>query len=70
MALQAAGKIVMVGGTFVDFVLARFNADGTLDTGFGGGQIVTNMVATSGEHSAWRSSPTARSWLSGPACFR
>jgi len=44
MALQADGKIVMVGGTFVDFVLARFNADGSLDTGFGvGGKVTTDM---------------------------
>ena len=34
MALQLDGKIVMVGGTFSDFVLARFNSDGTLDNGF------------------------------------
>ena len=44
MALQADGKIVMVGGTFVDFVLARFNADGSLDTGFGiDGKVTTDM---------------------------
>ena len=29
MALQPDGKIVMVGGRFIDFVLARFNADGS-----------------------------------------
>ena len=46
MALQADGKIVMVGGTFTDFILARFNADGSLDTGFGtGGKVTTNMVS-------------------------
>ena len=44
MALQADGKIVMVGGTFTDFILARFNADGSLDTGFGvGGKVTTDM---------------------------
>ena len=44
MALQADGKIVMVGGTFVDFVLARFNADGSIDTGFGiDGKVTTDM---------------------------
>ncbi|HXJ87173.1 MAG TPA: Calx-beta domain-containing protein [Candidatus Binatia bacterium] len=36
MALQTDGKILMVGGT----ALARFNPDGTLDSGFGsGGQV-------------------------------
>jgi uncharacterized delta-60 repeat protein len=44
MALQADGKIVMVGGTFTDFILARFNADGSLDAGFGAdGKVVTDM---------------------------
>ncbi len=44
MALQADGKIVMVGGTFTDFILARFNADGSIDQGFGiGGMVRTDM---------------------------
>ncbi|GAB4561480.1 MAG: hypothetical protein Tsb007_26200 [Rhizobacter sp.] len=44
MALQADGKTVMVGGTFTDFVLARFNADGTLDASFGvDGKVTTDM---------------------------
>jgi uncharacterized delta-60 repeat protein len=45
MALQADGKIVMVGGRFTDFILARFNADGSLDADFGtGGKVITDMV--------------------------
>ncbi len=44
MALQADGKIVMVGGTFTDFILARFNADGSIDTSFGiDGKVTTDM---------------------------
>ena len=45
MALQTDGKIVMVGGTFTDFILARFNADGSPDNDFGtgGGKVVTDM---------------------------
>jgi len=44
MALQADGKIVMVGGTFVDFILARFNADGSIDRSFGiDGKVTTDM---------------------------
>ena len=45
MALQPDGKIVMVGGTFAAFVLARFNADGTLDDSFGAGGTVTTDIA-------------------------
>jgi len=44
MALQADGKIVMVGGTFTDFILARFNADGSIDRSFGvDGKVTTDM---------------------------
>ncbi len=44
MALQPDGKIVMVGGTFTDFILARFNADGSVDTSFGiDGKVTTDM---------------------------
>lgn len=45
MALQADGKVVMVGGTFTDFILARFDTDGTLDETFDvDGKVTTNMV--------------------------
>src|SRR5262249_54899389 len=37
LALQSDGKIVVVGGTAV----ARYNADGSLDMGFGAGGKVT-----------------------------
>jgi uncharacterized delta-60 repeat protein len=44
MALQPDRKIVMVGGTFTAFVLARFDVDGTPDDSFGtGGTVVTNI---------------------------
>jgi uncharacterized delta-60 repeat protein len=44
MALQADGKLVMVGGTFTDFILARFNADGSVDRSFGvEGKVTTDM---------------------------
>ncbi|MFT4101619.1 MAG: Calx-beta domain-containing protein [Burkholderiaceae bacterium] len=46
MALQADGKIVMAGGSTTEFVLARFNADGSPDAGFGsGGRVTTDMIA-------------------------
>jgi uncharacterized delta-60 repeat protein len=44
MALQADGKIVMVGGSGTDFLLARYNLDGSLDTSFGAGGLVTSDV--------------------------
>lgn len=48
IALQADGKIVAAGGTdtatYNKFALTRFNADGSLDTGFGvGGKVVTEF---------------------------
>ena len=54
VAIQADGKIVWVGnttaqvtgGTVTDFAIARFNPDGTLDSGFGrGGQVTTEFFA-------------------------
>ncbi|HKS54035.1 MAG TPA: Calx-beta domain-containing protein [Steroidobacteraceae bacterium] len=45
MAIAPDGKIVMVGGKFIDFVLARFNADGTVDTDFGvDGKVTTDLA--------------------------
>ena len=49
VAIQADGKIVVAGSTAttgadLDFALARYNADGTLDAGFGnGGKVVTSF---------------------------
>ena len=46
MALQPDGKIVMAGGTLQDFILARFNADGSIDRSFGflvDGTVTTDM---------------------------
>ena len=49
MALQSDGKIVTAGGTTisqtdVDFALARYNTDGSLDTSFGnGGRVITRI---------------------------
>jgi|HubBroStandDraft_6_1064221.scaffolds.fasta_scaffold19482_3 uncharacterized delta-60 repeat protein len=51
LALQADGKIVVVGnaesadGTVSEFAVARFNANGALDSSFGaGGKVTTNFV--------------------------
>jgi uncharacterized delta-60 repeat protein len=60
-ALQPDGKIVVVGdaesadGTLNEFAVARFNANGILDSGFGtGGKVTTNFV---GVHSGGESNP-------------
>jgi len=52
MALQADGKIVLagqtdVGGGSLDFAVARFNSDGSLDTSFDiDGKLTTPLVAS------------------------
>jgi uncharacterized delta-60 repeat protein len=47
-ALDSNGKIVVVGdsynGSNDDFVVVRYNSDGTLDTSFGGDGIVTTAI--------------------------
>ena len=49
MAVQADGKAVMTGGSFTDYRLARFDADGQLDPTFDGdGMITTDLVADNG----------------------
>jgi uncharacterized delta-60 repeat protein len=54
LALQADGKIVAAGSGFsaevrpVDFALAKYNRDGTLDTTFGaGGRVLTTFAQNS-----------------------
>jgi uncharacterized delta-60 repeat protein len=47
MALQADGKIVVVGTSAANFALARFNTDGTLDTSFDSdGKVTTDVSGT------------------------
>ena len=51
VALQSDGKLVAVGysrnGSNNDFAVVRYNADGTLDTAFGGtGKVVTDFGGT------------------------
>ncbi len=44
LSLQLDGKIVTAGTTGSDFVLVRYNTDGSLDTSFGsGGEVITDM---------------------------
>jgi uncharacterized delta-60 repeat protein len=50
LIVQADGKLVVAGSTeftAIDFALARYNPDGTLDASFGtGGQVVTDLGGT------------------------
>ena len=47
MALQSDGKIVVAGGIGGDFAVARYNADGSPDTGFGtNGRVTTTMSSS------------------------
>jgi len=55
---QADGKLVAVGSTFTgnlnyDFALARYNPDGTLDTGFGTNGKVTTDIGTNFDIANW-----------------
>jgi uncharacterized delta-60 repeat protein len=44
VALQSDGKIVAAGSSGGDFALGRYNADGSLDSGFGsGGKVTTDF---------------------------
>ncbi|MFQ5418911.1 MAG: delta-60 repeat domain-containing protein [Anaerolineae bacterium] len=50
MAVQSDGKVLLGGfvrppSGFTDFALARYNMDGSLDTSFGSGGIVTQTIA-------------------------
>jgi uncharacterized delta-60 repeat protein len=52
LGIQSGGKIVAAGrsysstGSKNDFALVRYNADGSLDTGFGTGGIVTTSIGS------------------------
>ncbi len=76
VALQTDGKIVVAGTAFYtvcediwcsspsEFALARYNADGTLDTSFSGdGRETTDFGGQDSVPTMSRFSPTARSSL-------
>ena len=57
VALQSDGKIVAagaqlaIGNVTIDFALARYDPDGTLDTGFGtgDGKVTTPILSGNGD---------------------
>jgi uncharacterized delta-60 repeat protein len=54
LALQPDGKLVAAGysytGSNSDFALARYNTDGSLDTGFNGSGTVTTAIGSSNDY--------------------
>ncbi len=52
-ALQSTGKIVLAGSDFYDFILLRFNTDGSTDSTFGTAGRVTTDHSVSQDY--WRS---------------
>ena len=66
LAIQADGRIVVVGDTNGDFGVVRYNADGSLDVTFGQGGIVHTDWGATTLPVRWWSQPTARSWSAAP----
>lgn len=56
LAIQANGKIVAVGytnpGTGKDFMIARYNTNGTLDNSFGTNGVVVTQISTSDDQAS------------------
>ena len=50
LGIQSDGKIVAAGSSYngsnYDFALVRYNTNGTLDTAFGTGGIVTTSIGS------------------------
>ena len=75
VAIQADGKIVVVGTTYKnndysseDFAIARYNADGTLDTTFGvNGKVTTDFPGLAAVASAVLIQPDGKIVVAGGA---
>ncbi|MFL6273632.1 MAG: hypothetical protein ACJ74G_00360 [Blastocatellia bacterium] len=73
IAIQPDGKIVAAGGalndtTGSDFALARYNSDGSLDTGFGsGGKVTTNFFRAGDTATAIAIQPDGKIVVAGSA---
>ena len=64
MVLQPDGKTVVAGGSvtgsYNDFALVRYNSNGSLDTSFGAGGIVTTAVSSNHDYAQAVDSPVGR----------
>ena len=72
VAVQADGKIVVVGSTGADFAIARFNADGTLDATFGlppGGIVTRDFGSANDAASAVAIQTDGRILVAGSSVF-
>jgi uncharacterized delta-60 repeat protein len=74
VAIQSDGKIVVAGHTskppsnFDDFVVARFNADGSADTSFGtGGMVITDFAGSTDSAHALAIQPDGKIVVAGTA---
>jgi uncharacterized delta-60 repeat protein len=71
LALQADGKIVVAGGAvngwFNDFVVGRYNSDGTLDSAFGSGGAVTTQFGVSAQAYSVAVQPDGKIVVAGDA---
>ena len=73
VVIQPDGKIVVAGGAFPlftflgNFEVVRYNPNGSLDTSFGSGGIVTTTFPEGVTRSTWPCSLTARSLPPGPS---
>ena len=62
VAIQANGKIVVVGEDKFKFGVARFKSDGTLDRSFGGdGEVITGFDGSAARPTPLQSRRTGRS---------
>lgn len=67
-AIQADGRIVVSGSFGGDFALARYNTDGTLDSGFGtGGKVTTDFFGRFDTSGAVAVAPDGRIIVAGAA---
>jgi uncharacterized delta-60 repeat protein len=60
VVIQPDGKIVTAGTETADFVLTRWNSDGTLDTGFGAAGVVSTVVGVTGQARALALQPDGK----------
>jgi uncharacterized delta-60 repeat protein len=72
VAVQPDGRIIAAGNAFVggafDFALARFNSNGTLDTGFGtGGQVMTDFAGANDQADSVAVQPDGKIVVAGQA---
>jgi uncharacterized delta-60 repeat protein len=67
VAIQSDGKIVAVGYNSAHFVVVRYRTDGSLDTSFGSGGIVTTAIGASDQANAVAIQPDGKIVAAGYA---